>query len=244
MVAAFLRNSNMLDSEGRHRRHHAVIQLFHRVSLSDRPVRPVGPSAMRPCACAPAQGSRHRPPEAPQEAVHRTGDHSSQGTDRVPLVGRADGCRPSQGGRTLRGSGWDGCIAWFTGWEEQSWKRPCRSGLRAVRPGSPSYRAPRRASTAKSARRTRYAERGALRRSDAVQANGPRRRARASRVRRARCGPNARAPRGSARAARGQRGRRGHTGTFPRRCRAGCAMRPPRAPAGRRTAGRRTSRGG
>lgn len=159
-------------------------------------------------------------------------------------AGRTDGCRPSQGGRTLRGSGWDGCIAWFTGWEEQSWKRPCRSGLRAVRPGSPSYRAPRRASTAKSARRTRYAERGALRRSDAVQANGPRRRARASRVRRARCGPNARAPRGSARAARGQRGRRGHTGTFPRQCRAGCAMRPPRAPAGRRTAGRRTSRGG
>ena len=238
MVAAFLRNSNMLDSEGRHRRHHAVIQLFHSVSLSDRPVQPVGPSAMRPCACAPTQGSRHRPPEAPQEAVHRTGDHSSQGTDRMPLVGRADG-RMSP-------------IARRPHVARQRMGRMYRVVYRlggtvmeeTLRPGSPSYRAPRRASTAKSARRTRYAERGALRRSDAVQANGPRRRARASRVRRARCGPNARAPRGSARAARGQRGRRGRTGTFPRRCRAGCAMRPPRAPAGRRTAGRRTSRGG
>ena len=33
---------------------------------------------------------------------------------------QADGQRPSRSGRARRGSGWDGCVAWFSGWEEQS----------------------------------------------------------------------------------------------------------------------------
>ena len=113
--------------------------------------------------------------------------------------------------------------------------RPRAGFRRGMAPPMPARRQPAGGDAGQGAEGRRI-----LRRRQAARAGGPW----APRVRRAGGGPGARAPRGFVRAARGRRGRRGRRGTFPHRCRAGRAMRPPLAPDGRRTAGRRTCRDG